>query len=77
MMNEIELKIDSFNRYNLIFGNEILSTASLEDLEAVSKLVQNITGIPFYKLEIFNLNFLRYVFLHDFPFRDRKYIIVI
>jgi hypothetical protein len=52
-MNEIELKIDSFNRYKLIFGNEILSIASLEDLKAVSKLVQNITGIPFYKLEFF------------------------
>jgi hypothetical protein len=38
-MNEIELKIDSFNRYKLIFGNEILSIASLEDLKAVSKLV--------------------------------------
>ena len=60
-MNEIELKIDSFNRYKLIFGNEILSTASLEDLEAVSKLAQNITGIPFYKLEFLSL-FLYYYF---------------
>jgi hypothetical protein len=53
-MNEIELKIDSSNRYKLIFGNEILSLSSSEDPEAVSKLVQNITGIPFYKLNFYH-----------------------
>ena len=64
-MNEIELKIDSFNRYKLICGNEILSIASLEDLEAVSSLVQNITGIPFYKLEIFITIFISIIFINN------------
>jgi hypothetical protein len=61
-MNEIELKIGSFNRYKLIFGNEILSIASLEDLEPVSKLVPNITGIPFYNLEFLSLFLFHYFY---------------
>ena len=35
-MNEIELKINSFNRYKLICGNEILSMPSLENLDSIS-----------------------------------------
>ena len=46
-------KINSFNRCKLIFGDEILSITSFEDLEEVLKLVQNITGIPSYKLDFF------------------------
>ena len=46
-------KINSFNRCKLVFGDEVLSISSLEDLEEVLKLVQNITGIPSYKLDFF------------------------
>ena len=46
-------KINSFNRYKLIFGNESLSISSLKDLEEVLYLIQNITGSPSYKLDFF------------------------
>ncbi|KAA2283378.1 hypothetical protein [Candidatus Nitrosocosmicus sp. SS] len=49
----IVTKSNSFNRFKLKFGNEIMSISSLEDLREVLKLTQNITGIPSYKLDFF------------------------
>jgi hypothetical protein len=50
---KIVTKINLFNRNKLKMGNEKMSISSLEDLEEVLGLTQNITGIPSYKLDFF------------------------
>ena len=50
---KIVTKINLFNRNKLKMGNEEMSISSLEDLEEVLRLTQNITGIPSYKLDFF------------------------
>ena len=51
-------QINSHNRLKLQFGNEILNTASISDLDEVLRITHNITGIPSYKLDFFTNVFL-------------------
>lgn len=57
MLNLIT-QINSFNRFKLHYGNEILNIASVSDLDEVLRITQNITGIPSYKLDFFTNVFL-------------------
>ncbi|MDN5868287.1 MAG: bifunctional DNA primase/polymerase, partial [Candidatus Nitrosocosmicus sp.] len=60
-------KINAFNRPKLAMGNETLAVSILEDLEEVIKLVQNITGIPTYKMGFFVDIFIQLFLSKDKP----------
>jgi hypothetical protein len=57
MLNLIT-QINSFDRFKLHYGNEVLNVASVSDLDEVLRITQNITGIPAYKLDFFTNVFL-------------------
>lgn len=65
-------KVNLFNRLKLQMGNESLTVATPDDLEEVLKLIQNLTGLPTYKLKFFIDVFIPLFVSKDTPDRKSK-----